>query len=98
MDDWTDISDSEDGNADHDGMKREAERQISDDPDCHRDHVVAKAADRDRRRPGIGTMFQRDSIEYRPTQERAEQDDAADIAVGEQMRRRPQLDARQHRM
>ena len=35
---------------------------------------------------------------HRPAQEGAEQDDGAEIAIGQKMRRRPQLDAGQHRM
>ena len=89
---------SDDGNADHDGMEGEGQRQIGDQPDRHRDQVVAGTADRDRRCAGVGAAFQRDPVEHRPAQERAEQDDRAEIAIGEQMRRRPQFDAGQHRM
>ena len=45
--------------------------------------------DCDRRRSAVGAAFQRDAVEHRPAQERTEQDDRAEIAVGEQMRRCP---------
>src|SRR5204863_8299366 len=86
------------GDADHDRMKRESERQIGDHPDRDRDRVVTDATDRDRRRAGISAPLQRYPIEHRPAQERTEQEDRAEIAVGEQMRRRPQFYAREHRM
>jgi len=39
-------------------MKHEAEREIEDGADDDRDDVVAPAADRDRRRPGIAAALQ----------------------------------------
>src|ERR1700761_7614542 len=89
---------SEHGNADDDGVEYKTKGEIGDAPDRDRDQVIATAADRDRRRADISAMLERDPVEHRPSQKRAEQDDGAEVAIGEQMRRRPQLDAGQHRM
>ena len=80
---------SHDGDTDHDRMERKRERQIGDDADRDRDQIVADAADRNRRAAGVRAPFQRNAVKDRPGEERAEQDDAAEIAIGEQMRRTP---------
>jgi hypothetical protein len=49
--------DSNHGDADHDRVERECERQIGDDPDRDRDQVVAGTTDGYRRGAGVGTMF-----------------------------------------
>ena len=68
------------------GRARDRERADHD-----RDHVVAPAADRDRRRAGIAAALEGDPVIDRPGQERAEQDDRAEIAVRDEMRRRAQV-------
>ena len=40
MDDWTDILYSEHGDADHDGVERESQRQIGGDPDPYHDTAL----------------------------------------------------------
>jgi len=50
-------------------MERESKREIDDDSDRNRNHVVAPAADRDRRSAGISPAFERYPVEHRPTQE-----------------------------
>ena len=84
--------------ADDDRMKDEAERQIDDRADDDGDHIVFAAADRYRRRTGIAAVFQRDAVIHRPSQHRAEQDHAAEIAIGAQMRNGPGFRSDQHRM
>src|ERR1700752_3968649 len=85
----TDMSGPDDGNADHGGMEGKGEREIGDDADRDRDQVIGRPAHRDWRPAGVLASLKRDAVEYRPGQERAEQDDRSEIAVGEQMRRRP---------
>src|SRR6185437_15127346 len=84
--------------ADYHGVEGKGERQIDHDTDDHRDQIVTDTADRNRRTAGVRAALQRDAVEHRPRQERSKQNDAAKIAIGEQMAERPQLDARQHRM
>ena len=84
--------------ADDDRMEHEAEREIDDRADDDGDHVVFAAARRNRRRAGIAAALERDAIIHRPGQHRAEQNDAAEIAVGAQMREGPGFDRDQHRM
>jgi hypothetical protein len=70
------------GDVDHDRVERKGERKIGDHPDCYRDQVVAGTTDGYRRCAGVGAVFQRDAVEYRPGQKRAEQDDRAEVAIG----------------
>ena len=79
-------------------MEQEAEREIEQRPDHDGDDVVAASADRDRRRTGIGAALERDAVVHRPGEERTEQDDRTEIAVGDEMRNGPGLYADQHRM
>src|SRR5215212_5953488 len=89
---------SEYRHADHERMEDESEGEINQGPDHDRQDVIAPAADRDRRRAGIGASLERNAIEHRPRQNGAEQYDRAEIAVVQEMRERPQLHAHQHRM
>src|SRR5262245_26488757 len=82
--------------ANHHRMEDEAERQIDDSADDNGDDVILGAADRDWRCAGIFTAFECDPVIYRPGQHRPEQNNAAEIAVGAQMRKRPGLHADQH--
>ena len=79
-------------------MEHEAERKIENRANDDRDDIVAPAADRNRRSPGIAAPLQRNPVVHRPGEHRAEQDDAAEIAIGAEMREGPDLDPDQHRM
>jgi hypothetical protein len=58
MVDWTDISGSEDGNADDVRMEKSAKREIDGDADDNRDYVVANPADRNLQAAGISAVLE----------------------------------------
>src|SRR6201987_6174805 len=80
----TDMSGPDDGNADHGGMKGKAQRERGAAAAPGRDQVIGRPAHRDWRPAGVLASLQRDAVEYRPGQERAEQDDRPEIAIREQ--------------
>src|SRR5262245_48505487 len=92
---WIDMSGSECGGAEHhhtnyERMEYQAERQIQNGADDDRGDIVLASAQRNRQPAGIAAVLERDAVIDRPGQHRAEQDDAAEIAIGEKMRYRPQ--------
>src|ERR1700694_6292662 len=93
-----DMSAPEPSEPDQIGVKPESEREIEERADHDRDDVVAASPARDRERARVAAALERDAVEHRPGEDRAEQDDAAEIAVGDEMGERPQLHPDQHRM
>src|SRR5215469_636507 len=65
--------------ADDDGMENKAECQIDNCPDDDSDDVVLGPAHRDWRRAGIFAALERDPIVHRPSENRSEQHDTAEI-------------------
>src|SRR5215468_3223752 len=84
--------------ADDDWMENKAECQIDDCPNDDGDDVVFGPALRNWRRTRIFAVLERDPIVYRPSQNRSEQHDAAEIAIRAQMGESPGLHADQHWM
>src|SRR5690242_14521263 len=82
---------SESRNADDVRVKPQSERKIKHKTDNNCGDIAPPAALRYRRLARIGTAFQRNAVEYRPAKDRAEQDDGTKIAIGDQMRARPEL-------
>ena len=83
-------------NSNDNRVESKAERQVHDHPGRDRDGVVAPASDGNWRRTRVGAVLQRNAVVNGPGEERAEQDDRAEVAVGDSMRQGPQLDDAQH--
>jgi hypothetical protein len=66
--------------------------------DHHRNDVVSPSTVGDRGRARIAAALEHDAVKHRPGEDRAEQDDAAEIAVGHEMGHCPKLHPDQHRM
>src|ERR1700751_5489854 len=79
-------------------MEYQAEHRVKDRAEDDSDYVVTQATDLDRWRSKIAAMLEADPVVHRPCQHRAKEDDAAKVAVGAQMRDRPELHPDQHRM
>ena len=59
----------------------------------HADHVVASGASlRNRDETGRRAALQRDAVEHGVSEERTEQDDRSEVAIGDEMSERPGLD------
>src|SRR5262249_22587528 len=85
--------------ADDPRMEPEATNKMEEGAGNAKEEVVAKPpACRDDWRRSICAALERDAIVDGPAQDRAEQDDRAEIAIGNEVRHRPQLHADQHRM
>src|SRR6516225_7680542 len=84
--------------ANHKRMEDKAEDQIKRGSDDKSNDVVAVPAGGDRRRAGIGAVLESHPVIAGPDEKRPEQKDRAEIPVGDEMRHRPRLHARQHGM
>src|SRR5262245_39957268 len=83
---------------DHQRVEREGKGEKQDNADDDRADIVLPPADRNRRSARVAAALERDAIIDRPGQHRSEQDDAAEITIGDEMRDRPRFHAHQHRM
>src|SRR5712672_2100151 len=80
-------------------MEPEAEYKIDERADDDHDEVVSiSTACRNGWRRCIRAPLERDAVVDGPGQDRGEQNDRTEIAIGEEVRYRPQLHADQHRM
>src|SRR5262245_44548888 len=94
---WTDMLFSEHGHTQHNRVEGITQREINDHADCNNNRIV-RPAGRLGNRLEIIAVFGSNPCVHAPSEEGAEQQNRAKVAVGEQVRESPGLHARQHRM
>src|SRR5262245_27523605 len=94
---WTDMLFSEHGHAKHNRMEGIAQREINDHADSNYERIV-RPAGRLRDQLQIGAVFGSNPCIHAPSEEGPEQQNRAEVAIGEQVRESPGLHALQDRM
>src|SRR4029077_19365477 len=79
-------------------MEHQSERQIDNGSDHDRNDIILASPVWDRRGARIAAMLKRNAIVDRPGEYRPKQNDRAKVAIRDQVRKRPQFDADQHRV
>ena len=80
-------------------MQPEEKHHVEDKAADHRDDVVTlRSSLRSCHKACRGTPLERDAVEHRVGEKRAEQDDGSEIAIGNEVGKRPGLDGDEERV